>query len=744
MISKVKPITSEDFNKGLVTRSDFLKGDINASPNSMDVQWNYDSSLHKRLGYSSTNTVQIGSSIPAGWTLDTVGDLNTNLISYWKMDESSSTRYDAFGSNNLTDIGNVTSIVGIRNQAGNYISTDSQGLYSESNANLQTGNIPFSISIWTLPSDTSNRFVYAKRLNSTESEFQLRAITGGLYQFEVSSSGTNFEGIVQSISAGAIAINSFNHVVCWHQTGANAHIGISVNLSITTAVYSSGVRAGSGQLTFGSRTAGASISNAWTGRLDEVGFWKRQLGSANIANLYGGGTGNTYSSGASGFGWGMFDFGASGTRWLTVAAGTGLYASSNLGTTFVVIGTTRTQNYQSFSRSKNVLIATSDSYDPTLYWAGSAGTSAVALAPNSAPAAKFSINYQGFLILLNSKDSNGTISNRRFSYADENLQITDPWTNGFDIPSSQDDEITSGFILNKYLYISTRYTIYRVPFVGGNPDWQTIKMKDWGYVPRTVQIVSLKGGGQVAVGMDWDARIRLFDGFDDRYASDNIENDNGLCEFAMDKVSYAGSGLVVSHAALNPVTQEYRLNLAIGLQSTQVTHSIILNARNLAMYPYSNQNFQAMCVAESNNQRHLMAVDRSGYVHILDSGNLDVKLPINDVYDSPPLFSAAPEVVSKGHQLNLFFAPKSCGTIYVQDRTDLSNQWSKVRPLGNRVGQTQITGSENLIKVLRTLDVPSTYNTWQFRLTSSSGTANPWELDRLDFLQQGFGIGLGK
>jgi len=66
-----------------------------------------------------------------------------------------------------------------------------------------------------------------------------------------------------------------------------------------------------------------------------------------------------------------------------------------------------------------------------------------------------------------------------------------------------------------------------------------------------------------------------------------------------------------------------------------------------------------------------------------------------------------------------------------------------MRKLSNKDGTSEMTGEENLIKLTRTVDVKATYNTYQFRLTSSAGTANPWEMDRLDFLQKGFGIGQG-
>lgn len=746
MIKGAEPISSKDFKKGLVTRSDFLKGDIEASPNTMDVAWNFDASLHKRFGCSSTNSIVLVGTQNAGWTLDSTSSLTTSLLSYWKLDEPSFDRVNQVGTNNLTNTNGTFpgTIVGIRNQAASYVLTNSNYLAAITPNALTGGNFNFSISTWvyinTLYTGTAQAIV-AKRATSNF-EYEIGIDTAGVGFFEVSTDGlTTFR--VRATSIGALNTSTWYNIIGWNSNGQ--HIGISVNLSANTGLYTGGVVARTGNFILGASDTGNLTYNDWfSGRIDETGFWNKSLSAQEKSNLYGGGTGNTYQGySQSRFSWASFDFGASSLRWLVVSVGTGIVASSNLGATFVTIATSRTENYQSFTRSKNVLIATSDSYDVPLYWAGSATTFANTLAPNSAPAAKFAINYQGFLILLNFMNSNNVIRNRGFSYADENLQLTDTWQNSFDIPSSADDEITASFILYKFLYISTRFTLYRVAFVGGNPDWSYLKVKDWGFVPRTVQIVSLKGGGQVAIGMDWDRRLRAFDGFDDMFISDNIENDNRLCDFAMQKISYAGSGLLVSHAVLNPVRQEYRLNVAIGMTSTQTTHGICLNARNLAFYPYSNQQWQTMCVAQSNNQNYLMAADRSGFVYILDSGNLDVAVPINEMYDSPPIFSKIPEAVSKGKQLNLYFSTQSAGTVYYQERFNLSDIWSPVKRLADRNGVANMSGTENLIKLTRTIDVKATYNTYQFRITSSSGTANPWNLDRLDYLQQGFGIGQG-
>ena len=436
-------------------------------------------------------------------------------------------------------------------------------------------------------------------------------------------------------------------------------------------------------------------------------------------------------------GWASFDFGATDRRWYVISNGTGISASSNGCTTFVSVHTSRTQTYQYFERSLNVCIATSEERtDTTLFWPGSTGTQFEVLAPNSAPNAKYSINYQGFLILLNCMDSTGAVSPRRFYYADEAAQLTDDWNDFFDLPSSQDDEITGPFVLSKRLYVSTRYRILRVTFVGGNPDWSYLEIKDWGFVPRTMKKITLEGG-EVVVGLDWNRRLRVFDGVDDLISSKSVERDNGMSEFALDNVSYAGSGLIVSHAEVDRIEQEYRLNLAVGSDSSETTHALILNGRNLAFYPYRNQLFQSMAMMESANRLFLMACDRSGFVHILNSGNTDTGVAIDDHYDLPFLFKRTPGEISRGQQIDLFFSQTSSGTIYIQDRADFSSVFS------DPIDRFELVTSNSLNQLVRSIDIPSVHNVWQGRVSSSSGTADPWRLNRVDYYLKNLGVGRG-
>jgi len=267
-------------------------------------------------------------------------------------------------------------------------------------------------------------------------EYSLNIGTDNLVTFDVSSSGLAADGTVKASSFGAVTTATWYNAVCFYDS-ANAQIGVVVNESFPViASYTAGILTDSSLLTFGVE----NTANFMDGRIDEVGFWTKRLGSDGLAILYNKGSGNTYMSTVDATPWASFDFGASSIRWLTCAAGTGVYASSNLGLTWVNIATDRSATYQYLDRSKNVEILTSDAYDRPLYWAGSVGTFASVIG-TSTPLCKYSINFQGFLILLNSQERK-----RSFNYIDENFQLSSTaWLN-FDLPSSADVPSTKSII----------------------------------------------------------------------------------------------------------------------------------------------------------------------------------------------------------------------------------------------------------------------------------------------------------
>ncbi|MDO8656150.1 MAG: hypothetical protein Q7K45_02850, partial [Nanoarchaeota archaeon] len=217
--------------------------------------------------------------------------------------------------------------------------------------------------------------------------------------------------------------------------------------------------------------------------------------------------------------------------------------------------------------------------------------------------------------------------------------------------------------------------------------------------------------------------------------SDNIEQDNSLCDFSLDNLSFAGSGPVISFAEVDFNEDVYRLVVAIGADSTQTTHMINYDGRSKAFYPFQRQLFNTMVMAESGNRRFLMAFDRSGYCHMLDSGNLDGNTTaINEHYASNLIFEKSPAQVQKGHQTHYFFSNTSCGRLYIQDRINFDNDY-KLRET------FVISGSDQKFHIHKVIDIPETYSTYQWQISSSGGQNAPWKLQRYDHMMRGLGIG---
>ena len=455
------------------------------------------------------------------------------------------------------------------------------------------------------------------------------------------------------------------------------------------------------------------------------------LPGGTVEKRLGSSTMNTVSL-ASTAGWGVFDFGAGGDlRWLIVAAGSGIYASSNRGVTFVSIATGNftVQNYVSFERSKPFLIATMESRNQVLFWAGSVSTFMSALAVGSAPDAKFAIDFQGFLMLMNTN-----ANKRRIAYADNNLITTDPWTNTFDLPSSFDDEITGAIILNKRLYVFTKYKVFRISYVGGNPDFAYQDVKDWGAVPRTIKKVTLPEVGEVIICLSWDRTIRIFDGSEDEIISGNIEDGDGLSEVSLEDVNE--SALAVAFAETDTNEQTYKLWLPMA-GSTRATHAFVYDPSLAAFYPFDNQQFQGAVMAESGGaaSRELICVTRSGRVHLINSGNTDAGTAITDVYDSPLFYGKTPKVATKSQHISFYFSVTSSGSVFFQDRTNFSDTFGPARAI------ISFADTANKIQLTKTIDVPMTQNVYQYRLTSSASTAEPWALNRVDLELSDLGIG---
>ncbi len=214
--------------------------------------------------------------------------LNTSLICYWKLDETSGTRVDSEptgSAQNLTDNGTVTSNTGIIGNAGQFTAANNEYLSHADSADLSVGNIDFTLAAWvymdTKPSET---YIVSKGA----SEYYLRYLGGGTdrFQFVVEGGFT-----VSANNLGSPSTSTWYFIVAWHDS-VNDQLGISVNDGTPNTVsYSSGVTDTTDVFNIGTVLNLTSVD--WNGRIDEVGFWKKVLSAAERTELYNAGAGKT-------------------------------------------------------------------------------------------------------------------------------------------------------------------------------------------------------------------------------------------------------------------------------------------------------------------------------------------------------------------------------------------------------------------------------------------------------------------
>lgn len=217
--------------------------------------------------------------------------ITKDLISYWDMDESTGTRFDRWGTNNLTDNDTVLSSTGKLNNSANFVAGTNENLSRADNASLSTGDVDFTTSAWVkLSTKSGNRMVSSKcdSVDPGQCEYYLFYWTGSdslCIQLWNTAAGTSLRSVCSSVT---ISTGVWYHVVAWHDTVANT-ANISVNGTVnSSSTYTSGsVGDSSGTFRIGSYLGSGS---GMDGSIDEVGFWKRKLSSTEISTLYGSGS----------------------------------------------------------------------------------------------------------------------------------------------------------------------------------------------------------------------------------------------------------------------------------------------------------------------------------------------------------------------------------------------------------------------------------------------------------------------
>jgi hypothetical protein len=257
--------------------------------------------LNRRLSRSLTAALSfVGATtrkIPKTFSATLFGGISgtcAGVISYWKMDEAAAgARADSTGTNNLTDLnGNVSSATGKINAGALFGGNGS--LYIASNSSVQvTGDFTFSawVRVDAQPANLSGiiaKYGGGAGLQDYLLGYQSAAGGGAGFLFGLPDGGTSFALVGATVPNG-----QWHHLVGWFDS-SDGKARLRVDDATTYVSSASGVTTQSGSsLTIGSTDAGAY---PLTGIVDEVGFWKRKLTSAEITALYNGGSGLPLSS----------------------------------------------------------------------------------------------------------------------------------------------------------------------------------------------------------------------------------------------------------------------------------------------------------------------------------------------------------------------------------------------------------------------------------------------------------------
>jgi hyaluronoglucosaminidase len=214
--------------------------------------------------------------------------LLNNLVAYWKLNETSSTRFDSTSNNNdLTDNNTVGSVTGkIGNAADfngtNYLSAPNNATFSP------TGH--FTITAWVRPQSSGSFAGIAGVWHFTsvnDRQWVLYLRNDSTVAFGVSANGVNdfteFSPIVLSVGTWYLLAAGWD--------GSNIFLSINAGTPITTAFAGPIYSGATNPFEVGAYDGGANLID---GRIDEIGLWHRALTAEEIDLLFNSGSGLTY------------------------------------------------------------------------------------------------------------------------------------------------------------------------------------------------------------------------------------------------------------------------------------------------------------------------------------------------------------------------------------------------------------------------------------------------------------------
>jgi len=221
-----------------------------------------------------------------------IGDLSSNLESWWKLEESSGSRVDDAGANDLTDNNTVTRRTGIQGFCASFDKANSEYLSITDNASLSFGDEALTISVWVkLTTKTSDMGIVGKWDPGSSNQEYLLAYSSALgkFVFQVSTTGSDTVTVV----GPAPVTGTWYHIVAQHDPTANMIAIRTDHGTPVTKSHSGGIFDGAAKFIIGAVQNG--LGAKYNGLIDEVGIWRRVLTGDEISTLYNSGSGISHA-----------------------------------------------------------------------------------------------------------------------------------------------------------------------------------------------------------------------------------------------------------------------------------------------------------------------------------------------------------------------------------------------------------------------------------------------------------------
>lgn len=218
--------------------------------------------------------------------------ITDNLVVYWPLEESTGTRLDLQGSNDLTDVDSVGVAAGKVGLAADFTT----GYLTASNSSdLQLGGTDFTISLWAkfvTFGSFSTTLVSKRDTGNTAYEWWIDARDGSpdYLRFIVFSGGTPY--IVGAQGSTDATTGVWYHIVArWNNTTKLQELIINDGTPVTATRTGVTINNNTDPVWLGQAQHGGSITKH-NGRTDEVAIWKRVLTDEEVTWLYNSGYGN--------------------------------------------------------------------------------------------------------------------------------------------------------------------------------------------------------------------------------------------------------------------------------------------------------------------------------------------------------------------------------------------------------------------------------------------------------------------